>query len=480
MTAFWATAALIVPWAAGSGIVAALRDRGTSRFLIVGAGWLAGQAMMMALLFASFASGSSHARMLLALMALIAAVLWFFAARSRFILHSLPSVLPSPPHGFHPSSFILLIIGAGLLIKLYLLAGAHAFVPARCDDAVSIWLFKAKVIASLDQLFQPSGHPYDMGGSNPHYAVFVSLVAAWVPLVVGRWHEQLATLPWLFYFVNLVLLTAGGLRRWLSSTQAWIAAYIVGSLPLLIIHVYRPGYADLILAAFLASTVLFLLMWQATGMRRHLCLAGMFVLVTACLKRESAALAAITVFVLLLTSWRLVRAWSRRTRAVVAVATATIGLLVFALVDFSEQTDATAALGYHSDVWPRLCQHVLGWSSFHFLFWGLLAATVHLVVRGSRAWRGGMGTRSPGEPGRSLPVDGPSYGRNGSSVRNTAVLLALALCGFQAAVFLFTDQARFALNDQTPSRLFMQLAPALILVFGATMSPNAMNRRTDS
>ncbi len=461
MTAFWATAAMMIPWAAGAGLVAALRDRDTSKLLIVGAGWLAGQAMVMALLIVSFVWGTSNSRVLLALLALIAVGFWVIVIRSRFILRpsqsaildeAFSSVPPSTPFGFRPSFVILLIIGASLLMKLYLLAVAHAFVPARCDDAISIWLFKAKVIASLDTIILNPEHPYNLSGSNPHYSLFVSLVAAWVPLVVGRWHEQLATLPWLFYFVNLVLLTAGGLRRWLSSTQAWVAAYIVGSLPLLVVHVYRPGYADLILAAFLSAAVLFLLKWQTTGLRRHLCIAGMFFFVTACLKRESVALAAITIFVMLLTSWRLILAWSRRTRAIVAVVTVAMGVAVFVFVDISEQADAAAGLGYHPEVWSRLCQHVLGWSSFHFLFWGLLAATVFLVVRSG------------------LPLGRACPGQNGSSARCVAVLLMLGLCGFQASVFLFTPQARFALNDQTPSRLFMQLAPALILVLSASMT----------
>jgi len=43
------------------------------------------------------------------------------------------------------------------------------------------------------------------------------------------------------------------------------------------------------------------------------------------------------------------------------------------------------------------------------------------------------------------------------------VLTTLGWVIFVASIFLLTPQARFALNDQTPSRLFLQAAPAIIL-----------------
>ena len=283
MTAIWTVIALIVPWAAGAALVTMLGDRRGGKILALGAGWLAGQAMMMAALYVSLiASGGGHARIVLGILALIAAVLTAYVVHWR--RGGVASEISSEGSGPSPGSWwfrlirrvMLGIIAASLLAKVYLLVCSHAFIPIRNDDAISIWLFKAKVIASLDRLPQDPADPYYQGGSNPHYSAFVPLAAAWVPMVTGQWREQLATLPWLFYYVNLLLLVAGGLRRWLTSAQSWIAAYVVASLPLLVIHTYRPGYADLILAGFLAAAVLYLLIWRETNLARHLATAAMF------------------------------------------------------------------------------------------------------------------------------------------------------------------------------------------------------------
>jgi hypothetical protein len=453
MTAIWTVLALIVPWAAGVAFIAALGDRRSSRVLTLGAGWLVGQAMMMAAAFIWLvAFGSGHARAVLLGLGMAAIVFGLSALAVR--RGPRPPDL-RPPEGADAARaeatwarrlrvvvrrVLLAIIVASLLAKLYLLICSHAFIPIRNDDAVSIWLFKAKVIALLDRLPLDPGQDYHMAGSNPHYSAFIPLAAAWIPMVTGQWHEQLATLPWLFYYVNLILLIAGGLRRWMTATQSWIAAYMAGSLPLMVIHAYRPGYADMIVAAFLAGAVLYLLIWRETNSRRHLAVAAICAVVAACLKRESPALAAIAVLAVLLPSWRNIRAWSAGMR-VVALAIAGVAVLIVAwVVDFSEQKDAAAAFGYHPAVWAKLWQHLFVWSSFHFLFWALGATAVAAACAGY------------------IPRRAPAF------------LLTLGLCGFHAAVFLFTPQARFALNDQTPSRLFLQLAPSLVLVWGIPLA----------
>ncbi|HVP11325.1 MAG TPA: hypothetical protein VMV94_09100 [Phycisphaerae bacterium] len=459
MTAIWTICALIAPWAAGTALVWALNgrrggDHRGSGLLAIGAGWLAGQAMMMAAVYVSLVVlGNGHARAVLLILAGVAILLGgrVLAARGGTnargeggVAREAAAWTAGRTHGQRVAAVAgrvgMAVIVASLLAKLYLLICAHAFIPIRNDDAISIWLFKAKVIASLDQLPLDPGSDYHQGGSNPHYSPFVPLIAAWIPLVTGHWHEQLATLPWLFCYVNLVLLIAGGLGRWMTAAQSWIAAYLVASLPLMIIHAYRPGYADMILGAFLAGAALYLLIWRETNLARHLLLAAAFALTAACLKRESAALAAIIVLAVLLPSVGNVRAWSTRARLGALAFIGAIVLIVAVVVDTTEQKEAVVKLDYYPAVWAKLGQHLFAWSSFHFLFWALVAVAVTL-----------------------------SCSRRTSQVA-PAILLTLGLCGFQAAVFLFTPQARFALNDQTPSRLFLQLVPSLVLAWGILFS----------
>jgi hypothetical protein len=57
-----------------------------------------------------------------------------------------------------------------------------------------------------------------------------------------------------------------------------------------------------------------------------------------------------------------------------------------------------------------------------------------------------------------------------------AALLVLAWCGLIAATFVFTPQSRFALNDQTPSRLFLQVTPAIVILLAATLGPTMSDK----
>ena len=449
MTVFWTIAASIVPWAAGIGLVRSCRDRDQNLFLAVGEGWLVGQILVVASLYATFvATGAAHAKLILAVMACLAVFTWRRPVRRAEKLHA-AEMLPGSPIGSKParsrhtmpwpSQFLLAIIGLALLSKLFFLAGAHAWIPSRGDDAMSIWLFKAKSIAILDELPRDKGHDYYLGGSNPRYPVFAPLAAAWIPLVNGGWNEHLATLPWLGFYLSLLLIVAGGLRRWLSWTASWVAAYLVASLPLLVIHVYRPGYVDLFVAVFLAATVSRLLSWRSSGALRQLLWALLFATTAACLKRESPVIAAVAVLSVMTVSLRQIRAMSPHSFKVLIPAAATAILLVATAVDVSDVSDNLAAAEFHPEVWPVLARHLFQWSSFQFLGCAVFAGAglVLFLPKAAHRWPG--------------------------------LLLLTSLLVLDAAVFLLTPQAVFALNDQTPSRLYLQVLPAIVVALAVPL-----------
>lgn len=443
MTAFWVTAALFAPWAAGTGLILSWGDRRTHLVFAAGAGWLLGQAMVMAGLYLTLSlAGASHARVLLALLVAIAWLAW---RRVRIRRNKRGSPNGSDGLGAddppdltrRPVSaagrVLLAVVGAGLVVKLAPLIAAHACVPIRNDDAISMWLFKAKVIAGLDELPRDPAGDYYMGGSNPRYPVFAPLSAAWVPLAAGAWEERIATLPWLGHYVALVLLLAGGLRRWLAWSWAWILAYLVASMPLMVIHAYRPGYVDLPLATFLAATVLCLLAWRSTGLARHLALAIVFATATACLKREGPILAGTAVLSVLVFSRRVLGGTPRTAGLGLVALAASAVATIAATVDMADVADNAGRFGYHPDVWPALIRHLFEWGSFHLMGWLIAAgvAAAFLLRRGDH--------------------------------RRPAILLTVALFGLVFGVFLLTPQARFARNDQTPSRLFLQILPAVVV-----------------
>jgi hypothetical protein len=453
MTAGWIFASLVVPWAAGAGLVYHASDRYRSWLLTAGAGWLAGQVMASLLLGAAlFLTGSSQARYLLVGLAVLGGVLWW-----RIVVNTLrrreqarrlsdgDGTDKPRSTSLHPACGVLLaVIAASLTLKLGTLMVSHALSPIRSDDAISIWLFKAKVVAVLDTLIVDEADPYYLGGSNPRYPLAVPLMAAWTPLVTGHWDEQQATWPWLGFYVSLIMLVAGGLRRWLTPSTGWVVAYIVASLPLMVVHAYRPGYADLPMAALLAATVLYLLTWRTTHLFRHLALAALFAVGAACTKREAPLIVGAAVFVILMASWRNLVALETRLRVALLGLMVVSVILVSAVVNVADVSDSVRSFTYNAEVWSSLGRHLLAWSSFGFLFYGLAVAGLLVLCH-------------PMAVGHRWP----------------ALLLLLSLFVLDACAFLFTPQARFALNDQTPSRLFLQSIPAVILAlaipFGAML-----------
>lgn len=439
MTALWAVAAFVVPPLAGIGL---LRRRCEARehwALHLGAGWLIGQLGVMVLTFAALAvTGASHARILLIVMALVALVAW--RPRKRVGRSSIAN-------RFAPSSdgrlFILLaaVIGASLLVKLYVVAQAQAWIPVRNDDAVRLWLYKAKQMAILDAPPPVEGDDSYLGGSNQHLPVFA--VGAWTPLVVGHWSEPLAALPWMGMYVAIPLVLFGGLRRWLGRLPSLVAAYLMASLPLGVVHAYRPGYVDLLLAAYLAASVAYLLAWRSTHRLRHLVWGIVFAAACAAVKREGAVVGAVAVGAVLLTSRQALRSlpsWVRIALAAMFV----VGIALLA-VRFNPG-DPTARFDeyrYHPGVVSAIVRHAFVWGSFNLLFW-LIAAAMAFVLFAAK-----------GEH------------------RSTAVVLTVGLLGLDAMAMIFTPLSTFALNDQTPSRLFLQVLPAIVfaLAIAAAGSP---------
>ncbi len=460
MTAVWAVLSLLAPWATGCAVVRRWSDAGTPTSLVLGAGWLVGQAGIMTLLYVSFAStGAGHARIALLLMGLLCIlVLWSRRradGRGRWDHatggdgpHQVESETGQGRPGYEGTArgrptrsvvapVLIVLIATSLGLKLLTLAGAHAFVPIRGDDAISIWMFKAKAIATLDHLSFDPAHDYYLGGSTSTYPVFVSLMAAWIPLVCGGWNEQLATLPWLGFYLSLILLVAGGLQRWMSANGAWVIAYLVGSMPLVVIHGYRPGYADLPLAAFLAACILYMLTWRSTGAPRDLGFALAFAAAAACMKREGPALAGVAILTLCIGSSETFRAMSRRALCVVSTGSAAAVLLAGFVLDFSDLATNLRDLSWQPEAFPALVRHLFSWSSFHFAEWMAVAG---VAILAAASW-------------------GP--------IRLAVIAYSLAAVGLVAAVFLLTPQARFAINDQTPSRLFLQVLPGVILALAA-------------
>jgi hypothetical protein len=130
-------------------------------------------------------------------------------------------------------------------------------------DAVTRWIFKAKVLHVDGTLLGPISTDPDFGFTHQRYPPLVCHIANLPALVLGRFNDRLATAMFPWFAVALVAVVYGAVRRRVGALTAALAAAWVGHLPL-ISYVMAPppgagafaGMADIPMALFVTGTVL--------------------------------------------------------------------------------------------------------------------------------------------------------------------------------------------------------------------------------
>src|SRR6266545_4958258 len=232
---------LLLPWALGIALVAAIRDCSRAIAMpgeiawITGAGYLVGAFALTLWMRARSIAGIRFGVVPigLPLVALIVALAWIASRRERAAdiavatLDALRALVRSP--GLDGASRVLWISGiVWLAIRFLLLALEVTWQPLYPWDAWIQWATKARACYAL-----------------------------------GRWDDALMNWPWWQFALALALATYGGLRRLdVGAGGSLAGAFMIASLPLANVHVALAGYADLPLAAFYAMGVLAFLHWH--------------------------------------------------------------------------------------------------------------------------------------------------------------------------------------------------------------------------
>lgn len=464
-----------LPWTTGMGLLALLDSSKRSRVWRIGAGWLLGQVLLAAMLYGQsvFAGRIQVIGTIITLMVIGVATEWVKVHRRRRAerdaitgnraRESVPPVAKAEkrlegPLSRGASAWFALAVAMMVVLtaaRLITFVGVALDVPIRADDAYTIWLYKAKVIAGLGALPLDPAAPFYQAGSYTNYPPLVPLIAAWPALCAGQWSEPLVGLTWLIFYASLIVVTGGALASIGCRRRAIVAAYLAGSIPLACIHVYRPGYADLPLACFVAATVGSLLRWRQLGCVTDFVLAVAFASAAACTKREGIGYAVLTLLVFGMAGAAFWQNAPWRACLITAVALAAGASITAWVVDFGDQGRAMTTIRYHPEAWAALVRHGLAWLSL-----GPAMAVLGILV--------------PGFIVRACLRRSTAFGE-GAAAWLTAGLLA-----FVMGVFVLTDEARFALNDQTPSRLFLQGLPAMMLAWMSVVPAGRGSCRTMS
>jgi hypothetical protein len=288
-----------------------------------------------------------------------------------------------------------------------------------------------------------------------HYPTLVSLLSAWPALIVGRWYEAMANLPWLGLFPALAAGLYGLARQWgLGVATALIGAWALLSLPLVGGQIALAGYADIWLATVLGFAFAAALLAQRSGDRRFLILALVLAVSGVFIKAEGLVWLAFFVPMWLVYQWGL-KGWI----ALAVIVAAAVGLLAatggleFAVpglgpVSLSLDRVATGRTGVFEFVAQEGVLTPLIVHLFVFDTWHLLVPLLLLALAGSIG---------------SLARD--DNGLLAERWQQAAFIWVLSAVAAFYLLFFWTPAAEWVRLGTSGNRIMLHFAPALVFWF---------------
>jgi len=152
------------------------------------------------------------------------------------------------------------VLSCIILWKIFWIALDIATIPSYFDDSVSCWNYKAKVYFYGRGIMCDERDPDFLGGNLRHYPNGVPLFKTWVSLWAGEWKEWAVNGNTLGFFIGLGVVFYAQLRRRSGSAVAFMATYMLLSVPLLTFHAAF-AYCDIVAGFYFSSGMLYLYRW---------------------------------------------------------------------------------------------------------------------------------------------------------------------------------------------------------------------------
>ena len=163
-------------------------------------------------------------------------------------------------------------IGLGTLLTLLVakivLAGATFLIltPTYLQDTLKNWNLRGKVFYETEMLtlVMPNEDPLVSPRDISSYPPTVPMIKTWLADIAGTWDEALVNSIHIVWYLAALLLLFYAVRRYASLPWALLGTYILGSLPLYLMHGTN-AYAD----AFVSVHILLAISFVLHAMRAH-------------------------------------------------------------------------------------------------------------------------------------------------------------------------------------------------------------------
>lgn len=441
--------AWLAPLLLGSALIALLAGRPR------GAGWLAmlGGGYVLGALLCALAINLSGAIDIVTIRSRVLPVMLAcgVALAAAAFAFARPHATRMPSSRLHPLAWGLFAL---LAAHAWLIAGEVMLRPPYPWDAWAIWLLKPKAWMLEGRIGPFVDFTRWLGdrGSGLRtadawaYPEAIAHLAVWFAAAWGSWNAISVNVAWFGLWLALLAACHGHLRMLgLDRTRSLVATYALGSLPLVDVHVALAGYADLWIAAVLASACLHWLHWLERGRRGDLALALAFACLLPTLKLEGWA------WLLILAGTMIYGGMPTRLRHVALVLAPFIGVgvAVASLLRWPPfnwlferlglGVDAATQLEHAPAVIVATANGMFAQYNWH-LFWFAVALTLAL------RWR--------------VLLVSPTLRLFG--------LFLLLGCGFLFMLFVLTPAGRWAESYTVVNRLGLQVVPAT-LAFSALL-----------
>jgi len=446
-------ATLLAIWVAtlllGSGMwvaVAGWPRQAADRWCALGGGWIVGAAAcgMLVRVLAANALNAVPTRAGLCA-AVIGALCWATAWWARRSVDALPAPVPLVRRGDRLWIALLLALLAWHGWILFDDALLHPTLPW---DAWAVWLGKAKAWVLAGRI-DPSvsyedwiGHPVaaTRTGVAWMYPELIPWMAVWMAAGT-HWIEPLIGLLWFGLGAAMLLLHYGQWRALgVRPLAACAGTYVLGSIPLLDVHVTLGGYADLWIAAVLSMGAHAWLRWSCLGERRQLGIVAIAMLLLPLIKLEGSVW---SIILGLACVFRALPPHLRARRFLIGA-----GVLLLVVI-------ACIALGLP---WTGVARRYLDTGRFFDLGQiGVSAASLAAALWAQWNWN---------LLWFALPVALWWNRHRWWRSRMTRRLVAFVALPFvvMLGLFLFTSAARYAQSYSAVNRLLLQITPLLVSV----------------
>jgi hypothetical protein len=245
------------------------------------------------------------------------------------------------------------------------------------------------------EMYRQGGLEAEMPVRNP---MFPSLIPLWANMFTMRWYDSLAALPWFLFYVALLVLSCDFVFRITGEIRNGLFySCVLASIPILWLHVIRPGFSDLILCYFMAC-VLSLLFYSHHYQNRQYFMTSLVFMLGACMTKQEG----LGWMLLIYAAYFLMYLYERRRipegRILIAeILVLGAGLSAFLLAKDSLQNlveGRSVYLGilfhvqFDMDALGRLTERLFTWGTFGGYWYLFLVILAYLLIRaGSGLYR---------------------------------------------------------------------------------------------